>query len=94
MGQPLVKRLTIRSGLHPDSGASAYLAILHVSPSVPAPAREEQTRSSPAGREQAQDVSMHAGCQGCEHLELQLSMHCDQSTSWHHSLLSVHCRRC
>ncbi len=49
MGQPLVKRLTVRSGLHPDSGAPAHLAILHVSPSVPAPAKADDARSSAPG---------------------------------------------
>ena len=49
MGQPLVKRLTVRSGLHPDSGAPAHLAILHVSPTVPAPAKADDVRSSIPG---------------------------------------------
>ena len=39
MGPPLVKRLTVRSGMHPDSGAPAHLAILHVGPSMPAPGK-------------------------------------------------------
>ena len=47
MGEPLVRRLTVRSGLHPDSGATAHLAILHVAPSVPAPG---EAQGRPQGR--------------------------------------------
>ena len=48
MGEPLVRRVTVRSGLHPDSGAPAHLAILHVAPSVSAPS-EAQGRSQGRG---------------------------------------------
>ncbi len=63
MGQPLVKRLTVRSGLHPESGAPAHLAILHVSPTVPAPAKTDDARSSATGTYQA---VQHYAKQACE----------------------------
>ena len=70
MGQPLVKRLTVRSGLHPDSGAPAHLAILHVSPSVPAPAKPDNAGGSSRGGNQAHSPLLNTqafSLIGCEH---------------------------
>ena len=49
MGKPLVRRLTVRSGVHPDSGAPAHQAILHVSPDVAPPGRAELSKQDKQG---------------------------------------------
>ena len=79
MGQPLVKRLTVRSGLHPDSAAPAHLAILHVGPSVPVPAKADDGRGRSAGRAQPINAQM-----GCEHHE-----HAIQHSLWHDLLCKL-----
>lgn len=52
MGEPLVRRLTVRSGLHPESGAPAHLAILGVSASVPPPRKPDEQRDPLKGESQ------------------------------------------